>query len=231
MQAARFSAIIYGETMMQSSLFFDKFFSRIDKVDPARLKVHLERLRREWKRQETIFQTIQEGVVVLDARGCLSEANRAAEKLLSFKADQMRGKSMAPFFEDIDFGAFAEGAEKEENGRAPWSRMVSHETEISYPERRILSVYAVPLPGPDETGEPNILVILRDVTAEREQEASALEGERGAVGGEDKPPFAAPVRRRRLGEAKGGDLRGQSRQRTGGEERKCGFHGTSMAMR
>ena len=178
MQAARFSAIIYGETMMQSSLFFDKFFSRIDKVDPARLKVHLERLRREWKRQETIFQTIQEGVVVLDARGCLSEANRAAEKLLSFKADQMRGKSMAPFFEDIDFGAFAEGAEKEENGRAPWSRMVSHEIEISYPERRILTVYAVPLPGPDETGEPNILVILRDVTAEREQEASALEGER-----------------------------------------------------
>ena len=92
---------------MNSSLFFDKLLSRIDKVDPGRLQTHLARLRREWKRQETILQTIQEGVVVLDARGHLSDANPAAEKLLSFKAEQVRGKSMAPFFEDLDFGALA----------------------------------------------------------------------------------------------------------------------------
>ena len=56
--------------------------------------------------------------------------------------------------------------------------MISHEIEISYPEHRILSVYAVPLPGAADDDEPSILVILRDVTSEREQEASALEGER-----------------------------------------------------
>ncbi len=161
-----------------STSFFDKLLSRLDKVDPARLQTHMARLRREWKRQETIIQTIQEGVVVLDARGHLSDANRAAEKLLSFKTDQMRGKPMASFFEDIDFGAFAGDVADGGRAGAPWSRMVSHEIETSYPERRILTVYAVPLPGSDETGEPSILVILRDVTAEREQEASALEGER-----------------------------------------------------
>ncbi len=160
---------------MNSSLFFDKLLSRIDKVDPARLQTHMERLRREWKMQETILQSIQEGVVVLDARGCLSDANRAAEKLLSFKLAQMRGKSMATFFEDLDFSGLAEPGE---GAGAPWSHMISHEIELSYPERRVLTVYAVPLQGPEESGESNILVILRDVTAEREQEASALEGER-----------------------------------------------------
>ena len=165
---------------MNSSLFFDKLLSRIDKVDPARLQTHLARLRREWKRQETILQTIQEGVVVLDARGCLTDANRAAEKLLSFKVAQFRGKSMASFFEDLDFAALAEHRDAVADGdeAKAWSRMITHELEISYPEHRILSVYAVPLPDAADDDEPSILVILRDVTSEREQEASALEGER-----------------------------------------------------
>ena len=164
---------------MTSSLFFDKLLSRIDKVDPARLQTHMARLRREWKRQETILQTIQEGVVVLDARGFLTDANRAAEKLLSFKVAQFRGKSMSSFFEDLDFAALAERRQDAADGEAePWSRMISHEIEISYPEHRILSVYAVPLPDAADDDEPRILVILRDVTSEREQEASALEGER-----------------------------------------------------
>ena len=162
-----------------SASFFDKLLSRLDKVDPARLQPHMARLRREWKRQETIIQTIQEGVVVLDARGHLSDANPAAEKLLSFKAEQFRGKSMAPFFEDLDFAALAERADHSpsDGKSASWSRLISHEIEISYPEHRILTVYAVPLPGAVDD-EPSILVILRDVTSEREQEASVLEGER-----------------------------------------------------
>jgi len=164
---------------MNSSLFFDKLLSRIDKVDPVRLQTHLARLRREWKRQETIFQAIQEGVVVLDARGCLTDANKAAEKLLSFKVAQFRGKSMASFFEDLDFAALAEhGTSVDKQEADSWSRMITHEIEISYPEHRIISVYAVPLPDSAGEDEPSILVILRDMTAEREQEASALEGER-----------------------------------------------------
>jgi PAS domain S-box-containing protein len=157
-----------------STLFFDKLLSRIDKVDPARLHTHMARLRREWRKQETILQSIQEGVVVLDERLCLADANRAAEKLLSFKAESFRGKSMESFFEGLDFSSLATPPS---GGRShSWSRIITHELEITYPERRILSVYAVPLE--DEDDAPSVLVILRDVTAERDREASALEGER-----------------------------------------------------
>lgn len=156
-----------------SVLFFDKLLSRLDKVDPARLQTHMARLRSEWKMLELILQSIQEGVMVLDAAGRLASANAAAEKLLSFKAEQMRGKPMAAFFDDLDFEALAASAENE---KSSWSRMTSREIEISYPERKIVSVYAVPLRREGEA--PSVLAILRDVTAERRREASAIEDER-----------------------------------------------------
>lgn len=163
-----------------SALFFDKLLARIDKIDPARLQTHMERLRREWKMQETIFQSIQEGVIVLDANGCLLDANHAAEKLLSFKAEQFRGKALSGFFEDLDFSELTDPCRNADDASGKsWSRILSHEVEITYPERRIVSVYAVPLQNEDaQHNEPCALVILRDVTSEREQEASAMEGER-----------------------------------------------------
>jgi signal transduction histidine kinase len=58
-----------------------------------------------------------------------------------------------------------------------WARMVTREIEITYPEHRFISVYAMPL---HEEGlvEKGVLVILRDVTRDRKQEASTLESER-----------------------------------------------------
>ena len=55
--------------------------------------------------------------------------------------------------------------------------MVTREVEVSYPEHRFISVYAAPLNEPGLV-DKGVLVILRDVTHEREQEASALECER-----------------------------------------------------
>lgn len=55
--------------------------------------------------------------------------------------------------------------------------MVTREIEVSYPEHRFISVYAVPLDEKDWV-EKGVLVFLRDVTRDRRQEASALESER-----------------------------------------------------
>ena len=163
-----------------SFLFFDKLLSRLDKVDPARLQTHMARLRSEWKMQETILQSIQEGVMVFDGAGRLVSANAAAEKLLSFKTEQLRGKTMTAFFDDFDLEALAASGGKGDAKGGAWHRMASREIELTYPERRIVSVYAVPMHC--DGAEPSVLVILRDVTAERAREASALEDERqGAV--------------------------------------------------
>jgi signal transduction histidine kinase len=61
--------------------------------------------------------------------------------------------------------------------------MVTREVEVAYPEHRYLSLYAVPLPDPAGVGDgdavgPSVLIILRDVTRNRAEEASTLESER-----------------------------------------------------
>lgn len=160
-----------------SSLFFDKLVSRIDKIDPVRLQTHFLRLQRERKALETIFQSIQEGVIVLDNAGRLSDANHAAEKLLGFDAEKLRGKPMMQYIGDLDIMP-SEDSTDEAASTADWQHIITRELEVDYPEHHILSVYAVPLQAVEEDDEPSILVILRDVTSEREREASALEGER-----------------------------------------------------
>ncbi len=156
-----------------ASGFFDRLVARIDKLNPESLQAQMLRLAQERGFLETIFQTIQEGVVVIDNEGRLLYANRAAEKLAGFDFARSKGRSILRFLREWDWEHLLEVPEAESG----WARMVTREIEVSYPEHRFISVYAVPL---DEDGlvEKGVLVILRDVTRDRKQEASALESER-----------------------------------------------------
>lgn len=158
-----------------SSVFFDKLLERVDKVDPDWLRVHMQRFRREWKMQETILQSIHEGVIVLDAQGRFADANHAACEMLGFDIAKVKGKPSNRFLGGLDWIAPLEGDASPGND---WSHTLSREIEVAYPRRRILSVYAVLLPETEEDGEPALLIIVRDVTGERDREASAMEDER-----------------------------------------------------
>ena len=152
--------------------FFDRLVSRIDKIDPESLQTQMLRLARERGLLETVFQSIQEGVMVLDAEGRLSYGNRAAERLLGFEAEKLRGHAMGRYLRDLDWEHLAEP-----QSDAAWSHLLSREIEVTYPEHRFLSVYAVPLPDEEGKGQ-GVLIILRDITRDRAQEASLVEGER-----------------------------------------------------
>jgi PAS domain S-box-containing protein len=156
-----------------ASGFFDRLVARIDKLNPESLQAQMLRLAQERGFLETIFQTIQEGVLVIDNAGRLLYANRAAEKLAGFEFARTKGRSILRFLRDWDWEHLLDVPASESG----WARMVTREIEVSYPEHRFISVYAVPL---DEDGlvEKGVLVILRDVTRDRKQEASTLESER-----------------------------------------------------
>ena len=152
--------------------FFDRLVSRIDKIDPESLQTQMLRLARERGLLETVFQSIQEGVMVLDAEGRLSYGNRAAERLLGFEAEKLRGHAMGRYLRDLDWEHLA-GPQAD----AAWSHLLSREIEVTYPEHRFLSMYAVPLQDAQPDGQ-GVLIILRDITRDRAQEASLVEGER-----------------------------------------------------
>ena len=67
--------------------FLDKLISRLDRLDPESVQTHFLRLAKEKGLLETIFQSIQEGVVVLDGKAHITYANRAACELIGFNHD------------------------------------------------------------------------------------------------------------------------------------------------
>jgi PAS domain S-box-containing protein len=156
-----------------ASGFFDRLVARIDKLNPESLQAQMVRLAQERGFLETIFQTIQEGVVVIDNEGRLLYANHAAEKLAGFDFTRTKGRSIVRILRDWDWEHLLEVPASESG----WARMVTREIEVTYPEHRFISVYAVPL-NEDGWVEKGVLVILRDVTRDRRQEASTLESER-----------------------------------------------------
>lgn len=156
-----------------SSSFFDRLVARIDKVDPENLQSHMLRLVQERGFLETIFQTIQEGVVVIDHEGKLLYVNRAAELLTGIDFARSKGRSVLRWLRDWDWEHLLDLAEADEG----WGRVVTREVEISYPQHRCISVYAMPL-NEEKLVDRGMLIFMRDVTGERQQAASTLESER-----------------------------------------------------
>jgi PAS domain S-box-containing protein len=151
--------------------FVEKLIARMDRLDPESLQTFFLRMSREQGLLETIFHAIQEGIVVLDGAGRIAYANRASAKLLGVGVEEMPGQSLERYVRGIDWEGVLRLDEKE------WSRLVSREIEITYPEHRFVVFYVVPLAmvNAEETGA---VVILRDVTRDREHEAKTIESER-----------------------------------------------------
>lgn len=153
------------------SAFLDKLLDRLDRLDAGSLQSQFLRLAREKGLLETIFHAIQEGLIVLDEGGRIRYANRAAERFLGFSAEQAEGQPIQRHLRDLDWSAVL-GLDEGE-----WSKLMSREIEITYPEHRFVDFYVVPLAAVEaEAG--GAVVILRDVTRERESETRTIESER-----------------------------------------------------
>jgi two-component system, sporulation sensor kinase E len=153
------------------SEFLDKLISRIDRIDPGSLQNYFLRLVQEKGLLETIFQAIQEGIIVLDGKGAISYANDRAQKLIGFRLEQAQGQPIGKYFREVDWDLVLDLDADE------WSRLVTREIEITYPDHRFLEFYIVPMEAL-ENDENGAVLILRDVTHDREKAASTLESER-----------------------------------------------------
>lgn len=151
--------------------FFDRLVNRLDHLDKGSLQSYFLRLAREKGLMETIFQALAEGIIVLDAQARMSFANRAAEQFLGFTQSQAMGMPIARYLKEIQWNRVLDLDEAE------WSQLARREIEITYPQHRFLEFYVVPLAAVEES-EDGAVVILRDVTRERETTAESVESER-----------------------------------------------------
>ncbi len=153
------------------SNFLDKVLGRIGRLDKEVLQTVVERLAQERSFLETLFNTIEDGVLVVDEAGRILYFNQSVTRLVGLPPDTTEGQPISRFLPEVEWKKLLA------MDQAGGERVVRHELEVDYPRPRQLRLYAAPLDG-ESTGSRGVALILHDVTETRKQTFDAIESER-----------------------------------------------------
>src|SRR3954451_20571465 len=93
--------------MPPKSSFLDKVLGRIARLDAEGLQTVVQRLARERSFLETLFNTIEDGVLVVDETAPIIYLNQAVSLLLGLPPDQIDGEPLNRFLPELDWEKFA----------------------------------------------------------------------------------------------------------------------------
>ena len=147
--------------------FFNKVAEHIDKLDAEGQRKQYRLLVEELSFYESVFRSLREGVLVVDAAGTTVYANEAVARLTGFDGAKAKGRPVRHILPDWDWDNLLAPSDE---GKG-WTRQASCEIEVTYPERRILEIQATPSAN-------GTVLLVRDVTLARAQEESARETSR-----------------------------------------------------
>src|SRR5881394_2702476 len=179
--------------------FLDKLIERLGRIGPEEVQNYFLRLAQEKGFLETVFNAIQEGIIVTDSNGRITYLNEAACALFGLEAADAIGNRLEERIRGLDWESLTESG-------GP----VSHDMEVFYPQNRFINFYIVPLvvehreavvtiprdeSGPNEPtrgrqstpGSPTRataaeevghVMILRDITQSRRTAQQTIESER-----------------------------------------------------
>ena len=176
--------------------FLEKLIERLGRIGPEEVQNYFLRLAQEKGFLETVFNAIQEGIIVTDSDGRITYLNDAACGLFGLEAADAIGKPLDERIRGLDWESLTQSG-------GP----VSHDMEIFYPQNRFINFYIVPLviehrePAtgiadsdraaaaindrdrlrstiPAAPGEVGHVMILRDITESRRTAQQTIESER-----------------------------------------------------
>ena len=162
---------LWISNMAAKSSFLDKVLGRIGRLDAEGLQKVVQRLAGERDFLETLFNTIEDGVLVVDARGRIQYFNQAVTRLLGLQPGTAEGQQISNYLPGLDW------AKVLALDPAADSRVARHELEVTYPQERFLRLFAAPV---DSTGagQQGVALILQDATEARQKTFEAIESER-----------------------------------------------------
>jgi signal transduction histidine kinase len=166
--------------------FLEKLIERLGRIGPEEVQNYFLRLAQEKGFLETVFNAIQEGIIVTDSKGRITYLNDAASGLFGLEAVEAIGKPLDERVRGLDWESLT---------KSPGP--VSHDMEIFYPQNRFINFYIVPLlmesrnsvAGIDDSGLSRLpipttaeqvghVMILRDITKSRRTAQQTIESER-----------------------------------------------------
>ena len=171
--------------------FLEKLIERLGRIGPEEVQNYFLRLAQEKGFLETVFNAIQEGIIVTDSTGRITYLNDAACDLFGLEASDAIGKRLDERVGGLDWESLTQSG-------GP----VSRDMEIFYPDNRFINFYIVPLmiehretgavAGVAESGhrghapvgkggvteQVGHAMILRDITESRRSAQQTIESER-----------------------------------------------------
>src|SRR6266404_9477693 len=177
--------------------FLEKLIERLGRIGPEDVQNYFLRLAQEKGFLETVFNAIQEGIIVTDSKARITYLNDAACGVFGLEAGDAIGKRLDERIRGLDWESLTRS-----------SGPVSHDMEIFYPQNRFINFYVVPLvmeqreptvTGGDDSGgivagrhgearpgatipataeEVGHVMILRDITESRRTAQQTIESER-----------------------------------------------------
>jgi len=156
--------------------FLDKLIERLGRVGPEEVQNYLLRLAEEKGLIETVFNSIQEGIIVTDGKGRITYVNSAACELFGFEAEQSIGKRLDERVRGLDWDSLSGS-----------TGAISRDMEIFYPSNKFINFYIVPLLIERRTNSKHArdlsepvghAMILRDITESRRSTEKTIESER-----------------------------------------------------
>lgn len=153
----------------------DRVLGRLDTLDAVNLAQLVQRLARERGMFEDIFNTLQEGVLVIGYDGVIAYANDAAHRLIGLNDDELHGEVLWRLVPGLrpSLGA---ALDDDEGGAA--LPVMAREFELTYPEPRTVRLYMVPFGGEHRGDERRFAVILSDITRDKQSTEELIENER-----------------------------------------------------
>ena len=177
--------------------FLEKLIERLGRIGPEDVQNYFLRLAQEKGFLETVFNAIQEGIIVTDSKRRITYLNHAACGVFGLEAGEVIGKRLDERIRGLDWESLTRS-----------DGPVSHDMEIFYPQNRFINFYVVPLvmeqrepivaggglsavafAKADDSGPPaptvpataeevGHVMILRDITESRRTAQQTIESER-----------------------------------------------------
>src|SRR5258706_43833 len=115
--------------MAAKSSFLDKVLGRLGRLNPEGLHSVVQRLASERSLLETLFNAIEDGVIVVDEDGRILYLNQAVTKLIGLKVSDAEGRSITEHLPDLDWDKLFR------LDREGGQRVVRQEVEIAFPRK------------------------------------------------------------------------------------------------
>jgi two-component system, sporulation sensor kinase E len=155
-----------------NSSFLDKILGRIDRLDTEGIQNVVQRLEDQRQLFETVFNVIEDGILVVNPKGRIQYCNQAARDLLSSGKEPMEQRSVHQLIPAFNWDHFVDSMSHE---AAP--SMVRLEYALTYPKTCFLRLYGAAIQQQNQENTGYVLV-LHDVTESRKKTVEAIESER-----------------------------------------------------